>query len=157
MKISSPAFGPGAFIPVEFTCEGQNISPPLTLGDVPKHTKSLALIMDDPDAPMGLWVHWLVWNIPPDTTHIDKGLRVQWPQGLNSSRKAYYEGPCPPPGTHRYYFKLYALNAMLDLKPGAQKHDLEKAMEGHIVAQAQAMGRYSRQHKAKDSASGHNY
>lgn len=157
MKISSPAFGPGAFIPVEFTCDGANISPPLTIGDVPKHTKSLALIMDDPDAPMGLWVHWLVWNIPPDTAHIEKGLRVPWPQGVTSSRKPFYGGPCPPPGTHRYYFHLYALDTMLELRPSAQKHDLEKAMEGHILAQAQAMGRYSRHHKVQDSASGHNY
>ena len=144
MKLSSQTFENSGSIPLEYTCDGADVSPPLTFSDVPENAESLALIMDDPDAPMGTWVHWLIWNIPPNTTGFSKGENIIFLQGKNDFGKLYYGGPCPPSGTHRYYFKLYALDTMLDLTAGATKKQLEDAMKGHIVEEAQLMGTYSR-------------
>ncbi|MFW6120451.1 MAG: YbhB/YbcL family Raf kinase inhibitor-like protein, partial [Petrotogales bacterium] len=134
MKLSSPAFENEESIPNEYTCEGADVSPPLMFSEIPEDTKSLALIVDDPDAPMGTWVHWVIWNIPPDTISFSKGENITFPQGKNDFGKQKYGGPCPPSGTHRYFFKLYALDTMFDLEAGATKKQLEKAMSGHIIA-----------------------
>lgn len=145
LKISSPAFGHSQMIPVKFTCDGADINPPLTIEGVPQAAKSLALIMDDPDAPRGTWVHWVVWNIDPSTREIkEDSLPPGAKQGKNDFRKLDYGGPCPPSGTHRYFFKLYALGRMLSLEEGASKAELEKAMEGHILGQAELIGLYKR-------------
>lgn len=144
MKIESLDFKEGKPIPSEFTCDGANVSPALVFEDVPVEAKSLALIMDDPDAPMGTFVHWVVWNIPPGTKQISKGEKITYPQGKTDFGKQGYGGPCPPSGTHRYFFKLYALDVVLDLEKGATKVDLEEAMKGHIVAEAKLMGTYQR-------------
>ena len=150
MKIESAAFKEGSMIPVKYTCDGDDISPPLNWSGVPEGTQSFALINDDPDAPVGLWVHWVLYNIPADTSELheniptDKKLKDGSKNGINSWRRYGYGGPCPPGGTHRYFFKLYALDSVLDLKHGATKVKLEKAMEGHILVQAQVMGRYKR-------------
>lgn len=151
IKITSPAFENGGMIPAKYTCDGINVSPPLAWGSIPEGTKSLALISDDPDAPTGTWVHWVIYNLPADI----KGLPENIPplkelehgakQGITDFRRIGYGGPCPPSGTHRYYFKIYALDIMLDLEAGATKKQLLKAMEGHILAQGQLMGRYKRQ------------
>ncbi len=150
MQITSPAFSEGGLIPSKYTCDGQDISPPLKWKDVPAGTKSLALICDDPDAPIGTWVHWVAYNIPLEMTHLDeeiqseKELKSGMRQGNNDWSSIGYGGPCPPGGTHRYYFKLYALDTTLDLKPGATKAQLLKAMEGHILAEGHLMGKYNR-------------
>lgn len=146
MKISSSAFGNNSTIPKKYTCEGQDINPPLQFDEIPPETKSLALIMDDPDAPMGTWVHWVVWNISPNTLKIAEN---DVPQaavlGINDSRKLEYGGPCPPPGKpHRYFFKLYALDIVISLKQGSFKKDLEEIMEKHILAKAELVGLYQR-------------
>ncbi len=143
MKISSAAFAENSKIPKGHTCDGENTSPPLTIAGVPEGALSLALIVDDPDAPGGTWVHWVVWRIDAGTREIKAGsLPAGAVQGANSFRKNNYGGPCPPSGSHRYFFKLYALDRALDLEPGATKADLERAMKGHVVAEAQTMGRY---------------
>jgi Raf kinase inhibitor-like YbhB/YbcL family protein len=144
-KLASTAFQDNGFVPSKYTCDGSDINPPLVIGNVPPGAKSLALIVDDPDAPMGTWVHWLVWNIAPDIKEIKendtlKGVGL----GLNDFKRQSYGGPCPPSGTHRYFFKLYALDTSLNLPSGAKKADIEKAMQGHIVAQAQIIGLYKR-------------
>lgn len=145
MTITSPAFGNKELIPSTFTCDGADVSPALNIGNVPPEARSLALIMDDPDAPGGMWVHWVVWNIDPTTREIkENGVPPGAKQGVNDFRKTPYGGPCPPSGTHRYFFKLYALDAMLDLGSGTTKGALEKAIKGHILAQAELMGRYKR-------------
>ncbi len=145
MNISSPAFENNGTIPQKHTCDGSDISPPLKIATVPGAAKSMALIVDDPDAPAGIWVHWLVWNIDPGISEImENSIPPGAVQGLNDFRKKDYGGPCPPSGTHRYFFKLYALDKMLDLKAGASKADLEKKMDGHIVGQAELIGLYSR-------------
>ena len=144
MKLTSPAFANNDAIPSEFTCDGADVSPPLIINDVPSNAKSLALVMDDPDAPVGTWDHWVVFNIPPSTKSIPKGAEPQGTAGKNSWGRTGYGGPCPPSGTHRYYFKLYALDTILNLPEGATKKDLERAMQGHIIAQAQLMGTYKR-------------
>jgi len=150
LTLTSTAFGEGEKIPRKYTCDGENVSPPLIWQGVPSRTKSLALIVDDPDAPAGIWVHWVIFNMPPAATGLPenvptgKSLPDGSLQGKNDSREIGYDGPCPPGGTHRYYFKLYGLDAMLNLSAGITKPELLKAMEGHIVAQAQLMGRYSR-------------
>lgn len=144
MKLSSSVFENEEAIPSEYTCDGADVSPALTFSAIPENTKSLALIMDDPDAPMGTWVHWLVWNIPPNVTGFSKGENITYPQGKNDFGKLDYGGPCPPSGIHRYFFKLYALDTMLELKEGANKKQLESAMPGHIIEEAQLMGTYSR-------------
>jgi Raf kinase inhibitor-like YbhB/YbcL family protein len=148
--ITSSAFNEGETIPKKYTCDGQNISPPLKWEPGSAQTKSFALIADDPDAPMGTWVHWVIFNIPPTTTELPENVPTKDSlpngaiQGKNDSRDIGYDGPSPPSGTHRYYFKLYALDTMLKLSAGITKSELLKAMEGHIMAQAQLMGKYSR-------------
>lgn len=144
MKLTSPAFANNDIIPSEFTCDGADASPPLIISDVPSNAKSLALVMDDPDAPVGTWDHWVVFNIAPTTKEIPKGKEPKGADGRNSWGRTGYGGPCPPSGTHRYFFKLYALDTILNLPEGATKKDLEKAMQGHIIAQAQLMGMYKR-------------
>ncbi|HOV33498.1 MAG TPA: YbhB/YbcL family Raf kinase inhibitor-like protein [Candidatus Hydrogenedens sp.] len=151
LTIVSPAFKSGSPIPKKYTGDGPDISPPLNWDGIPDGTKSLALISDDPDAPVGTWVHWVIFNIPPTEKGLPEGVPKQNTlangarQGTSDFRKVGYNGPAPPPGKpHRYYFKLYALNTMLDLPAGAKKSDLLKAMEGHILAQAEYMGTYQR-------------
>ena len=144
IKIASTAFAEGEMIPKKYTCDGDDISPPLQISDVPENTKSLALIMDDPDAPVGVWDHWIAFNIPASISQINEGEEPQGTPGKNSWGRTVYGGPCPPSGTHRYFFKLYALDTMLDLEPGASKKKVLKAMEGHILAQGELMGKYKR-------------
>jgi Raf kinase inhibitor-like YbhB/YbcL family protein len=150
LKITSSAFGEGDLIPRKHTCDGQNVSPPLAWAGVPAGAKTLALIADDPDAPGGTWVHWVVYNLPagssdlPEATPPDAEVKGGGRQGRNDFRRIGYGGPCPPSGTHRYFFKLYALDAALDLGPGATKAELLKAMEGHILTEAQIIGKYKR-------------
>jgi len=145
MKITSSAFQEGAEIPSKFTCDGADTSPPLQIADIPSEAKSLALIVDDPDAPSGLFTHWLVWNIPPQTGSVREGSAPKGAQGANDFGKSGYGGPCPPSGTHRYYFKVFALDRELDLPSGAKRGQLDAAMKGHVVAQGDLIGRYSRQ------------
>ena len=142
MKISSTAFEHDGIIPSKYTCDGEDINPPLKIDDIPKGTKTMALIVDDPDAPVGTWDHWIVWNIPP-TPHIGEH-SIPGLQGTNDFKKLPYGGPCPPSGTHRYFFKIYALDAELSLQEGADKDDLESAMKGHVLGQAELIGKYSR-------------
>ena len=144
MKLTSSAFVNNGAIPSEFTCDSSNIAPQLAISDVPKNTKSLALIMDDPDAVIGTFVHWVVWNIPPDTKQIQKGTEPNGILGKGGSGKLGYIGPCPPSGTHRYFFKLYALDTQLDLGEGSAKNYLEKAMQGHIIEKTELIGLYKR-------------
>lgn len=151
MVIYSPAFENGGIIPKRYTCEGENLSPPLSWTGIPPEAKSLVLICDDPDAPRGTFNHWLLYNIPPSVTTLPEGLPPlpSFPdgslQGFNSFGKIGYGGPCPPPGpAHRYFFRLYALDKTLDLPPKARKDEVLKAMEGHILAVAETMGRFSR-------------
>jgi len=143
MKVTSKAFNDGAMIPAKYTCDGSDINPPLSISDVPAKTQSIALIVDDPDAPMGDWVHWVVWNIDPKTAEIKED-SVPGTEGMNDFRMTKYGGPCPPGGTHRYYFKVYALDAKLNLPQSTNKVDLLSAMDGHILAQAQLIGKYKR-------------
>jgi len=145
LKISSTAFENNGNIPEKYTCDGMDLNPPLRFQNIPSGTKSLALIVDDPDAPMGTWVHWVVWNIDPKTGEIKEDAVPKGSlQGINDFGRHDYGGPCPPSGTHRYFFKLFALDTPLDLSTTARKADLEKAMKGHIVAQAQLVGFYKR-------------
>jgi Raf kinase inhibitor-like YbhB/YbcL family protein len=142
MKITSPIFENEEAIPAEFTCEGADVSPPLKFTYLPSSAESLVLIVDDPDANM--WVHWLVWNILPNTTGFSKGENIAFYQGKNSFGNQRYNGPCPPSETHRYFFSLYALDTMLDLNAGSTKAQLEAAMSGHIIEKAQLIGTYSK-------------
>ena len=150
MIITSTAFKEGEMIPSKYTCDGDNISPQLSWTGAPGNTKSFALISDDPDAPVGVWVHWVVFNIPPSVSELeenypkDRELRGGIIQGITDFRTTGYGGPCPPGGTHRYFFKLYALDTMLDENAGQTKAALQKAMEGHIIGEAQLMGKYKR-------------
>ncbi len=150
MELKSQAFSSGDLIPSVHTCDGSDTSPPLSWTDPPAGTKSFALISDDPDAPVGTWVHWVLWNLPsaarslepnqPKKESLPSGAR----QGTTDFRRIGYGGPCPPSGTHRYFFKLYALDTSLDLPSSATQKDLEKAMQGHILVQAELMGKYRR-------------
>jgi hypothetical protein len=150
ITIKSSAFSEGEPIPKKFTCDGEDISPELSWGGAPEGTKTFALINDDPDAPGKTWVHWVIFNIPgsitslPENMPTDKELSDGSRQGTNDFRKIGYGGPCPPGGTHRYYFKLYALDTELTLKPGALKQELLAAMKGHILDEGQLMGTYAR-------------
>ncbi|GIV81089.1 MAG: hypothetical protein KatS3mg051_0443 [Anaerolineae bacterium] len=150
LELSSSAFAEGQPIPARYTCTGEDISPPLAWRGAPAGTQSFALIMDDPDAPRGTWVHWVVYNLPagvtalPEAIRSDRDLPGGAVHGQNSWRRNDYGGPCPPSGTHRYFFKLYALDTALNLSPGATKEALLQAMEGHILAQGQLMGTYKR-------------
>lgn len=144
MNLTSPAFNHNGNIPSEYTCDGSDLSPPLSISDVPSDAKSLVLISDDPDAPVGTWDHWVVFNIPPSTKEIPKGTEPQGTPGKNSWGRTGYGGPCPPSGTHRYFFKLYALDTTLDLPEGSNKKQIESATQGHILAKAELMGLYKR-------------
>lgn len=151
LTLTSQGFTNGSDIPTKYTCDGENVSPALAWKDVPSGTKSLALIVDDPDAPVGTWVHWVLFNIPPDATALPETASSE-PEladgsrnGTNDFKTLGYGGPCPPKGApHRYFFKLYALDRKLDLPSGAKKAQVEKAIEGHILAQTELMGRYAR-------------
>lgn len=149
--ISSAAFSGGETIPKQFTCDGPDVSPQLSWKDAPPATQSFALIVDDPDAPAGTWVHWVLYDLPANARELPAGIEKQEQlrdgalQGRNDFRKIGYAGPCPPRGKpHRYYFKLYSLDRKLDLKGGATKADLEAAMKGHILKQTDLIGRYGR-------------
>jgi hypothetical protein len=150
LELTSPAFEEGEAIPEKYSCDGEDISPALNWGNLPAGTQSLALIMDDPDAPGGTWVHWVVYDIPPETTGFPEKISAtgELPNGgkhgNNSWKRIGYGGPCPPGGTHRYFFKLYALDSVLGLDTGATKGRLLKAMEGHILDQGQIKGTFSR-------------
>jgi Raf kinase inhibitor-like YbhB/YbcL family protein len=150
ITVTSSAFEEAGMIPRKYTCDGEDISPPLAWSGIPEGTKSIALISDDPDAPVGTWVHWVLFNLPPDTQGLpekvppDATLKGGAKHGTTDFGRLGYGGPCPPGGTHRYYFKVYALDTMLELKGGAAKKDLEKAMAGHILAEGQLMGKYKR-------------
>lgn len=150
LTLSSTAFAHGESIPAEYSCDGQDVSPPLQWSDPPQAAQSFVLIADDPDAPGGTWVHWVVYNlpagarslpgsIPPEAEFADGGQH-----GQNSWGRLAYGGPCPPGGTHRYFFKLYALDTTLELEPGASKEQVLQAMEGHVLAQGELMGTFSR-------------
>jgi Raf kinase inhibitor-like YbhB/YbcL family protein len=151
MKISSPAFDHGGKIPSRHTCDGENVSPPLLFSDVPGAAKTLTLIMDDPDVPKhvrkeGIWDHWIVFNIPADLRDIKEGEEPPGgTPGLGTNGNEEYFGPCPPDREHRYFFKLYALDTELNLPQGASKKQVEDAMKGHVLEQAELMGRYERQ------------
>jgi len=142
LTITSSVFGNNGFIPAKYTCDGADVNPPLKIQGIPEGTQSLVLIIDDPDAPMGTWDHWVVWNIPP-VEKIDED-SVPGIEGLNSSNKRSYGGPCPPSGTHRYFFKVYALDTKLDLKPNSRKKDVERGIKGHILAKGEIVGLYRR-------------
>ena len=150
LQLTSSAFSQGDPIPTKYTCDGDDVSPPLAWGDPPEGTASFALINDDPDAPVGTWVHWVLYNLPadarslPEAVPADSELPDGSRHGQNSWRRPGYGGPCPPGGTHRYFFKLYALDTALDLPSDANKEEVLKAMEGHILGQAELMGVYSR-------------
>ena len=152
LELTSDAFVNGQSIPAKYACTGRNISPALAWGEPPAGTQSFALIMDDPDAPMGTWVHWVLFNIPADLRGLQEDLPVTGKNidpnaifvGKNSSSNIGYDGPCPPSGTHRYYFKLYALDTTISLLPGATKEQVLKEMEGHILAQGELMGTFSK-------------
>jgi Raf kinase inhibitor-like YbhB/YbcL family protein len=144
MDIESTAFKKGQPIPKKYTCEGVDVSPPITIRNVPSEAQSLTLIVDDPDAPMGTFDHWIAWNISPQTTALSEGAEVP-NQGRNGFRDTRYRGPCPPSGKpHRYFFKLYALDTILSLPEGSSKAQVEKAMQGHILEKAEFYGTYQR-------------
>jgi Raf kinase inhibitor-like YbhB/YbcL family protein len=145
IQITSTAFSLGGKIPRIYTCDDQNVSPPLAWTGVPTNTVSLALIMDDPDAPSGTWVHWVLYNLPPATSSLEQGKNGGGTDGKNDFNKIGYGGPCPPRGSnHQYFIKIYALDSKPNLKTGATKAQLENAMRGHILAQGQMMGKYGR-------------
>jgi Raf kinase inhibitor-like YbhB/YbcL family protein len=150
ITVTSAAFGDGDRIPAKFTCDGENVSPPLAWTGVPESSETLTLICDDPDSPSGTWVHWVLFNLPATATELAEGVRPEKQltsgarQGRNDFKKIGYGGPCPHGGTHRYYFKLYALDTALSLPPGVTKDELLKAMQGHILAEGQLMGKYRR-------------
>lgn len=145
MKVSSPSFVEGGTIDRKYTCDAENVSPELAWSGIPPGTQSLALIADDPDAPAGTWVHWVLYNLPAGTASLAEGGKGVGVEGVNDFHKTGYGGPCPPKGSiHRYYFKVYALDTKLELKPGAGKRDVERAMQGHVLAQGVLMGKYGR-------------
>jgi Raf kinase inhibitor-like YbhB/YbcL family protein len=150
VTISSTAFSNGSLIPSQYTCDGANISPPLQWSGLPPSTKALALIVDDPDAPAKTWVHWVLYDLPASTSGLSEDIKPQerlsggGKQGTNDFKKIGYGGPCPPSGTHRYFFKLYVLDTETSLNPGATKDELLKAIEGHVVAQGELVGKYKR-------------
>lgn len=151
MTLRSPGFKEGETIPKEYTCEGADKSPALKWDDVPEGTQSFVVIMDDPDAPVGTWDHWVLFDLPADARDLSEALSTDAElssgakQGLNSWKRHGYGGPCPPPGTpHRYFFKLYALDKKLGLPAASRKFDVEKAMKGHVLGEAKVMGKYQR-------------
>jgi Raf kinase inhibitor-like YbhB/YbcL family protein len=145
LQITSPVFEKNGLIPEKYTCDGMDINPQILITNVPTNTKSMALIVDDPDAPAGTWVHWVVWNIDPHSYDIkENSIPEGSSQGLNDFHKHNYGGPCPPSGTHRYFFKLYALDTKLTLNYNSTKVRVEKAMQGHIIAESRIVGLYKR-------------
>lgn len=142
LTISSAAFSQGGHIPKKYSCEGEDINPPLEISGFPKETKTLAIIVEDPDAPRGIFDHWVAWNIEPNEA-ITENANVG-SSGRNSFGKTGYGGPCPPSGSHRYYFKVYALDTRLDLAADSGKKQLQEAMEGHILASGELMGHYKK-------------
>lgn len=151
MQVTSAAFKNNESIPEQYTCEGKNISPPLAWTGAPAGTRSFVLIVDDPDAPHGVWTHWVVFDLPADTTALaedtpkSQSITGDAKQGTNDFKQVGYGGPCPPPGKpHRYFFKLYALDTTLDLKPGSSKNQVEAALAQHVLAQGQLIGIYQR-------------
>jgi Raf kinase inhibitor-like YbhB/YbcL family protein len=150
IQITSPVFEDGGEIPEKYTCDDLDVSPPLEWIDVPENTKTIAIVCDDPDAPMKTWIHWIIFNIPGDVTELpenvppEKELENGAKQGMNDFHKVGYGGPCPPSGTHRYFFKIYALDITLDLPAGVSKSHLMIAMEGHVISESHLMGTYTR-------------
>ena len=150
LDVRSSALEEGRAMPARYTCEGLDISPPLSWSSVPNGTRSLALIVDDPDAPRGAFVHWVIYNLPPDTRRLPEDVPNQGTlpsgalQGMNGAGSIGYIGPCPPSGTHRYFFKVYALDTELDLRGGARREDIVRAMEGHVLAEGRLLGTYQR-------------
>ncbi|MEA2016133.1 MAG: YbhB/YbcL family Raf kinase inhibitor-like protein [Actinomycetota bacterium] len=145
MKIESPAFKNNGLIPSKYTCDGIEVNPPLVISDVPKNAKSLALVVDDPDATGGTWIHWTVWDIDPEIIEIpENSCPPNTIQGVTDSGSSGYCGPCPPSGTHRYFFKLYALNSELKIGNSARSTDIEREMRGKILAKAELIGLYRR-------------
>jgi len=144
-KLTSPAFNHGSQIPSRYTCDGENINPHLIIHGVPANTRSLALLVEDPDAPAGLWTHWVLWNIPPETKEIREHT-APWgaEEGYNSVNDVGYDGPCPPSGSHRYFFRLFALDLKLKIPSDSNRQALETAMQQHIIATAELMGTYAR-------------
>jgi Raf kinase inhibitor-like YbhB/YbcL family protein len=144
ITVSSSAFQSGGTIPAQFTCKGGNLNPPLQFQGIPKEAKSLVLVVDDPDAPSGLFTHWIVWNIQPGSTQLGKNsIPIGAAQGTNDFGKIGYGGPCPPSGTHRYYFRLCALDRKLDLKSGAKRAAVDQALKNHVLARGELMARCS--------------
>jgi Raf kinase inhibitor-like YbhB/YbcL family protein len=144
-RISSPAFKNNDAIPSRYACDDIDVNPPLLIENVPPAARSLVLIVDDPDAPAGTWVHWVVWNIDPGLREIrENSVPKGGVEGVNDFRRHNYGGPCPPSGTHRYFFKLYALDKTLGIAAHSEKAHVEKAMDGHVIARAQIIGRYRR-------------
>ena len=144
MHLSSPAFSHNQSIPQKYTCDGENINPPLEIRDIPENSQSLVLIVDDPDAPRGTWVHWTIWNISPHIKEIKEGVRPDGVEGLTSFGKPGYGGPCPPIGTHRYFFKIFALDTTLDFPDNTSATKIEDAMTGHILDTTELIGLYNR-------------
>lgn len=142
LKVTSSSFDNQDSIPKKYSCDGENVNPPLKIENIPQEGKSIVLIVDDPDAPMGTWVHWVVWNIPIKKMIEENS--VPGTEGLNDSMRHNYGGPCPPSGSHRYFFKVYVLDTKLDIASNSRKEDVEKAMEGHILAKGVLIGIYSR-------------
>ncbi|HHE76480.1 MAG TPA: YbhB/YbcL family Raf kinase inhibitor-like protein [Candidatus Parcubacteria bacterium] len=145
MKLTSPAFENNGFIPSKYTCDGEDINPPLKIEGVPEEAKSLVLVVDDPDAPMGTWDHWVVWNIESSVSEIKENeVPRGGVEGVNDFQKHSYGGPCPPSGIHHYHFKAYALSEKLDLSPSAKKDDVERAMQAFIIDKAELVGLYQK-------------
>jgi len=150
MIVESSVFSNFQAIPPRYTCDGNDVSPPLRWKNIPDKTKSIAVVCDDPDAPMGTWVHWVCYDIAPTCDSLDENIPIAdslprgGKQGMNDFGKFGYGGPCPPSGIHRYFFKVYALDIVLGLPAGKSKKELEKAMKGHIVGQGELVGKYSR-------------
>lgn len=144
LTLASEVFLDKETIPLQYTCDGADVSPPLMVSGIPEGAVSLTLIMDDPDAPVGTWDHWVIFNMPPTLTEIGEGIEPEGTPGNNSWGRTGYGGPCPPDGEHRYFFKLFALDITLDLSQGASKEDVLSAMEGHTLGEAELMGRYTR-------------
>ena len=142
LRVSSPIFQNNQFIPPKYTCDGDDVNPSLRIEGIPREAQALVLIVDDPDAPMGTWDHWVVWNIPP-VERVEEN-SVPGIQGPNDFNRHSYGGPCPPSGTHRYFFKVYALDMKLNLDPNSRRKDVEKAMKGHILAEGKIVGLYRR-------------
>jgi Raf kinase inhibitor-like YbhB/YbcL family protein len=149
LAVQSPAFANNGHIPVKYTCDGDDVNPPLDIIDIPEDTQSLAIVVEDPDAPSGLFIHWLVWNLSPGEQIAEK--TTEGVSGINDFGKTGYGGPCPPSGTHHYYFKIYALDKELHLAAGENRAALLEAMESHILASGELMGRYKRNSKQRSA------